>query len=547
MNSPEEKSSFLDRGTIIAVLLTIVFFTAWNMWVEKKYPKAPPQASVPSAPNSEQMAKVDDSSAEAKPTRSSEPDAAAVPDTGAPTQEARIKFESETLSFELSSKGMGLRQIDVRSYTTRDNEPIVLGMVQSNYPFSTGFIDTNGGKETLDFLIERTDDVTFVGRATAAGAEIVKTIKVDPARYALDVSVRVTGGGSGFKGLTTQLSDTVTGGESSFLMPAFDVQDFTVVHEGSRSQFIIHKEKGLESVSEKNVSLVALGSHYFTMALVDHSSVAPTFTAMVPANASTAVGTVNHTRLNESDTFAVEYKAFAGPKDFDLLQAVDSQMTTVINYGMFAWIAKPLLWLLKFLNGFFHNFGVSIIFLTIIVRLLVLPFNVYSFKSMKAMQKIQPEMQRLRERFKDDPQTMNREVMELMRRSKVNPLGGCLPMLLQLPVFIALYQVLGQSIELYQAPFMLWIHDLSSKDPYYVLPALMAVSMYVQQKITPTTMPPEQARIMQWLPLIFALMMVSLPSGLTLYIFVSTVFGVIQQYWFMREKTPEAKISQVRA
>ncbi|MCM2281606.1 MAG: membrane protein insertase YidC [Bdellovibrionaceae bacterium] len=536
MKSPEEKSSFLDRGTIIAVVLTIVFFTGWNMWVEKKYPKPAPSTPVVSQPT------------EQVPTSAPATVGTPTPASGgvavASSSENISKFESENLAFEISSKGMGLRQIVVRSHTTRDNKPILLGSVTTNYPFATSL---SGTSQALDFAVEKTDETTFVGRASAAGANIVKTMKFDPTRYTFEVRIDVTGGTEEFKGLSTFLSDTVSDAEHSIFAPSFDVQDFTVVHEGSRSQFILNKEKGLEAISEKNVSLLAFGTHYFTMALLDRSDVAPTFTAAVAPKAQVAVGMLTHTRLNANAEFSVEYKAFTGPKALHLLNAVDPELGQVVNYGMFAWIAKPLLWLLKFLNNFFHNFGLSIIILTIIVRLVVLPFNVYSFKSMKAMQKIQPEMQRLRERYKSDPQTMNREVMELMRRSKANPLGGCLPMLLQLPVFLALYQVLGQSIELYQAPFMFWIHDLSAKDPFYVLPAFMAVAMYVQQKITPTTMPPEQAKIMQWLPLIFAFMMISLPSGLTLYIAVSTIFGVIQQYLFMREKTPNAKVSQVRA
>ena len=157
---------------------------------------------------------------------------------------------------------------------------------------------------------------------------------------------------------------------------------------------------------------------------------------------------------------------------------------------------------------------------------------------MKAMQKIQPEMKAIREKYKSDPTRMNQEVMGLMKRSKANPLGGCLPMLLQLPVFLALFSSLSMSIELYKAPFIFWIHDLSVKDPWFVLPVLMGVVMFVQQKITPTTMDPAQAKIMQYMPIVFAAMMVGLPSGLTLYIFISTAFGIVQQYIFMRDKAP---------
>ena len=174
--------------------------------------------------------------------------------------------------------------------------------------------------------------------------------------------------------------------------------------------------------------------------------------------------------------------------------------------------------------------------------MIVMPLHIMSFRSMKAMQKVQPLIQSLRERYKDDPMTLNREMMDLMKKHKVNPMGGCLPMLLQIPVFFALYRVFSESIELYQAPFIFWIHDLSIKDPYFVLPILMAAVMYLQQKMTPSTMDPAQAKVMQYMPLVFSLMMISLPSALTLYMFVSTFFGILQQYLFLKDK-PALKVS----
>ena len=236
------------------------------------------------------------------------------------------------------------------------------------------------------------------------------------------------------------------------------------------------------------------------------------------------------------ESYEVASLYYLGPKSITQLQKIDQELVGVLSLGFFSGIAKLLLNLLLWFERFVSNWGVAIVLLTLLVRALVLPFNVMSYKSMKRMQQIQPMLTSLRERYKDDAQALNREMMRLMKENKVNPLGGCLPMLLQMPVFFALYQVLGQSVELYQAPFIFWIHDLSLKDPYYVLPALMGVAMYVQQKITPTTMDPAQAKVMQFLPIIFSLMMISLPSGLTLYIFISTLFGVIQQQIFMRDK-----------
>lgn len=155
---------------------------------------------------------------------------------------------------------------------------------------------------------------------------------------------------------------------------------------------------------------------------------------------------------------------------------------------------------------------------------------------MRTMAKIQPQIKSLRERYKDDTQRLNQEMLTLMKENKANPLGGCLPMLLQIPIFFALYQVIGQSIELYKAPFALWIQDLSSKDPFFVLPILMGVTMFIQQKITPNNMDPAQQKVMMFMPIIFCFLMFSLPSGLTLYIFISSVFGILQQVYFTKEK-----------
>ena len=197
--------------------------------------------------------------------------------------------------------------------------------------------------------------------------------------------------------------------------------------------------------------------------------------------------------------------------------------------------------MLRAFYGMVGNWGVAIICLTLVVRILVLPANIYSYKSMRAMQVIQPQIKALREKFKDDQVKQQQEMMALMKAHKVNPVGSCLPVLLQFPIFIALYQVLGNSIELYQAPFGLWIHDLSLKDPFYILPVLMGLTMFVQQKITPNTMDPAQAKVMLMMPLLFTFFMVSLPSGLTLYMLVGAIFSVAQQMYFMKQTpTPAA-------
>lgn len=217
-------------------------------------------------------------------------------------------------------------------------------------------------------------------------------------------------------------------------------------------------------------------------------------------------------------------------KNYDLLSDLGDNLHLSVDFGFFGIIAVPILRGLEFFYSLVPNYGVAIILLTILIRLLTFPLQYKSFKSMKKMQKIQPELQKVREKFKDDPQKLQKETMDLFKKSGANPLGGCLPLLAQMPVFFAFYQVLYNAVELVDAPFAFWIVDLSVKDPYYVLPVLMGASLFAQMKLNPTpTQDPMQKKVMMFMPLIFLFIMKDLPAGLNLYIFISTLFGILQQ------------------
>jgi len=217
-------------------------------------------------------------------------------------------------------------------------------------------------------------------------------------------------------------------------------------------------------------------------------------------------------------------------KNYDLLAKLGDNLQLSVDFGIFGILAVPILRGIQFVYKYIPNYGVGIILLTILLRIITFPLYYKSIVSMKKMQKVQPELTKLKEKFKDDPQRMQKETMELFKRAGANPLGGCFPMLLQMPIFFAFYQVLYNAVELVNAPFMGWISDLSTKDPLYILPVAMAIAMFAQQKLTPTTsVDPTQQKIMMAMPLIFGFIMKDLPSGLVLYIFVSTLFGIIQQ------------------
>lgn len=238
----------------------------------------------------------------------------------------------------------------------------------------------------------------------------------------------------------------------------------------------------------------------------------------------------NFSLFSNKQTTELSYNIVFLKKEYNYLTSLGHNLNNSVDFGMWGFFAVWILKGLQFFYTFLPNYGVSIILLTLLVRLITFPLQYKSFVSMKKLQIIQPELNKIREKFKDDPTKMQKESMDLFRKSGANPLGGCLPLLLQMPVFFAFYKVLHSAVELVDAPFIFWIHDLSNKDPFYVLPVLMTLSMFLQQKLTPNTITdPVQKKVMLFMPLVFGFIMKDLPSGLSLYIFVSTVFGILQQ------------------
>ena len=250
---------------------------------------------------------------------------------------------------------------------------------------------------------------------------------------------------------------------------------------------------------------------------------------------------------------AYSYQLYYGPKKLTLLQEVGSNLDRSVNFGWFDVLAKPTLWLLNMFYNGVRNYGIAIILVTVLFKAIFWPISQKGLKSMKNMQKLQPKMVKIKEKYKGDPTKMNQEVMNLYKTYKVNPLGGCLPMVLQIPVFFALYKVLLQSIELRHAPFMLWISDLAAPDrlwigfdiPYLgglpVLTLLMGASMFLQQKLSPTTADPAQARIMMFLPIVFTFMFLNFASGLVLYWFVNNLLSILQQVLINRDTKKQAE------
>ena len=232
-----------------------------------------------------------------------------------------------------------------------------------------------------------------------------------------------------------------------------------------------------------------------------------------------------------------KFKVVFVPKRLDVLRAIDPTLDTTVDLGFFTIIAYPILWALKFIYKFVGNYGIAIIILTLIVKLLTFPLVVKSMKGMRKMAEFQPKMKALQEKYKDDKVALNAEMMQLMKQSGYNPMAGCFPMLLQMPIFFALYRVLYTAEELYGAPFALWIHDLSAKDPLFITPVAMSLLMFLQQRLTPPSpgMDPAQRKMMMFMPLMFGAFMLTTPAGLCVYMLVNALVSILQQQYLNKK------------
>jgi YidC/Oxa1 family membrane protein insertase len=271
--------------------------------------------------------------------------------------------------------------------------------------------------------------------------------------------------------------------------------------------------------------------HYFASAWIpSDKSARDVYVGKVEQNLFRIGLQIPVTALAAGSSHIESTRLFIGPQEETLLEKIAPGFDLIKDYGYLTVIAKPIFWLLEQIHSYVANWGWAIVILTFIIKLIFFPLSAASYKSMARMKEVQPRLMNLREQFKGDPQKLNRAMMDLYKQEKINPLGGCLPVVVQIPVFIALYWVLLSSVEMRNAPWILWIKDLSVPDPYFILPIIMAVSMFVQTRLNPTPPDPLQAKIMLWMPIIFSVMFFFFPAGLVLYWVVNNILSIAQQW-----------------
>lgn len=390
-----------------------------------------------------------------------------------------------------------------------------------------------------------------LSQSNANGIAVQRTYTFDDEKYFIDMQVKVK---------NTSANPLQGAAEIHQVNSPFQ-------HLGAASRFLftgpaLYVDESLEEVKAKefsegpkvfsgNISWAGYQGTYFACSVAPVGVTNSTFTMQGSEELAKTVLAGPLDTLQPGEEKVYNYRIFYGPKKLTVLTDAEDNFSHAINFGWFDMLAKPTLWLLNFFHKYTHNYGIAIILVTVLFKAIFWPITQKGLMSMKNMQKLQPKMVKLKEKYKDDPQAMNREVMNLYKTYKVNPLGGCLPMVLQIPVFFALYKVLLQSIELRHAPFMLWITDLSAPDrlmigfdiPFIggipVLTLLMGASMFLQQKLSPTTADPTQQRIMMFLPVVFTFMFLNFASGLVLYWFINNLLAILQQY-LINQKTKKA-------
>jgi len=552
---------------LLAIVLSFLVFVVWQWLVVKPEmtKQAPEQATVAdSTPTPEETGAA---SPETKPAPESTPEAAETPappvhptlvnrdaqqirvetplytaiftENGAALDDLILKDYRETTAQDSPLKDMiaeGARQIPLKTGWDGKSLP---GMEDALYELGTGKreVQVNNEPQSISFRYTNADGIT-----------VRKEFTFRPDSYLVGMTVTILNQSSaGIDGKpTVKIANVVSDPKSRITFEG----PMALIGDSLEETKIKDLEKKPEL--EGSFRWMGITDRYFMMVLIPEEAVDGTMHMekvgedMVIANL-----TLPETSIPQGAQKSFSYKAFIGPKDTQTLANANYDLSKAVNFGMFDFMAKPFLWIMNQIYKVIPNYGIAIIILTLLTKIVLWPLGNKSYKSMNDMKRMQPLMAELREKYKDDKKKMNEETMALYRTYKINPMGGCLPMLVQLPVFLALYRMLYQAIELRHAPFFGWINDLSAPDrlfhfdfsipfmqaPYGipVLTIVMGVTMLLQQKMSPPPGDPTQAKMMMFMPLIFTVIFINFPAGLVLYWLTNNIFSIAQQYYIQKK------------
>ncbi len=540
------------------VLLALVCFSLYQSW-QSEHPQQPqataatlqgsipqigPQATaLPSLPASPAASSSAPTQTQATPVSSTIPSSRI------------IHVTTDVLDVEIDAQGGDLIQARLLDYSESLNAKTPYLLLnhdpKTEYLAQSGLLSAEGpdnpqGKalykpEKLQYTLEPGQNEVVVNLfwQNKNGLTVQKSLTFHRNDYEVDVAYQISNQGSrpwtgslynqllrtdtpppsgqGLSNLTTYFGAAISSPEKTF-----EKVSFKDMHKNNLNQVITG-------------GWAAMVQHYFVTAWIpDKVSTSDYYSQVTPAGLYTIGMIGKPVTVPPHEKVMVQAKLYTGPALTDRLQKAAPGLQLTIDYGIFWFISVAIFWLMQKIYEFIGNWGWAIVITTLIIKLLFYKLSAKSYRSMSMLKKLQPRMERLKELYSNDRQKLTQATMDLYRQEKVNPMGGCLPILIQIPVFIALYWVLVESVQLRQAPFILWIHDLSAKDPYYILPILVGLSMFLQQRLSPPPPDPTQAKVMMFMPVIFTALFINFPAGLMLYWFINTTLSVIQQWHIMR-------------
>ncbi len=463
-----------------------------------------------------------------------------------------ITVTTDTLRIEINTVGGDIQHVELLKHkdTLDSNKPFVL--LQKNkltYTTQSGLLG-NGlpthhsiyTTESLNYSLSNDKDKLEV-KLKSEQAGVTKVLTFHRNSYLITTTFQIenrTNGEITPSAYFQILRDETPPEGASKLLPTYTGPAiFTEKNKFQKIEFSNIEKNKAEYPHESKDGWIAMLQHYFVAAWLPQGNGEREFYAKQISKGLFTIGTIIPIgKINPGEIKQISAELYVGPAS-SKLNNIAAGLGLTVDYGWLTIIATPLFWLLSSIELFVHNWGVAIILLTILIKLLFFPLSAASYKSMAKMRVVAPKLEKIKQQYSDDREKLNRAMMELYKEEKINPLGGCLPMLIQIPVFIALYWAILSSVELRHAPFFGWISDLSAADPYYILPALMGLSMIIQSRLSPAPADPLQAKMMKLMPIVFSVVFFFFPAGLVLYSVVNNILSISQQ-WFITKNLEKA-------
>ena len=557
------------RRTILLMIFSFSLLMLWNNWqVHQGNPPlfgAPPAATKPTAAATDPNAAATTAGVPTAPVGATTPAGSAsatVPGLPVTTNVAAqtVLFKTDVLALTFDLQGAQLVRTDLLAFPSVEDPAIPFTLLERaagrTYVVQSGLTGAPAGAmfptHLAPFVLE-TDARELTGEnlvikfsSTSGDVKLTKTFTLKRGQYAIDVQHQIENlsaqpvSPSVYLQITRDGNDPAgTSTAPSFLSGPANFFGAALYSEQEKFQKVTFEEiekRKASHIKQADNGWFALIQHYFVTAWVPPQGKSRSYEMTALEKNLYALRSIEPVgTIAANANLTITSKLWVGPQDQSALEALAPGLELVVDYGLLTIIAKPVFSLMTWLFSLLGNWGWTIVALTVLIKAAFYPLSAASYRSMAKMKMVAPRLQALKEKFGDDRQKLNTAMMEMYRTEKINPLGGCLPIVIQIPVFISLYYVLGSSVELRGAPWILWVHDLAVRDPYFILPAIMMATMFLQMRLNPTPPDPVQAKVMMFMPLVFGGMMFFFPSGLVLYWCVNNILSIAQQ-WYITKK-----------